>query len=361
MADIATKLQIALSDIHTTTDSSLSALPDHEAILPPANGITLLDTKNEIFLSYLQALALRNLSIVRDARDLMSKSRRGSTKVVQSKNTRDSIVADLVRHRVYLDKGIRPLEDRLKYQMDKVLKAVDDQRQQAAMHGASNGKAKNSLKAADGSDDSGAEDSVAEADGFSFRPNPAALSKPVQDEDSQSRRDKPSSGAYKPPRINATMMPTQARKDKDEPKQKRNATMDEYINDELSSAPLAQPSVGTTIMDRGRRSKTAKDQQEEDERREYEEMNLIRLPKESKKDRGIKRREAEAQLGGEDLRGLGGAADRIGRLTMSASRGQGALEKSRKRKETADGPRGDGHQAGGAFEQRRKKVMRRLR
>jgi U3 small nucleolar ribonucleoprotein protein LCP5 len=127
--------------------------------------------------------------------------------------------------------------------------------------------------------------------------------------------------------------------------------MEEFVANELSAAPLAEPSIGTTILDRGRKVKTSSDRQEEVERQEYEEMNFIRLPKESKKDRAKKAkasgRGGRMEFGGEEWRDLGDGVDRIQRLTKSNDRASGAralLEKSRKRAfDTSDGPKQSGH------------------
>src|SRR5699024_10286070 len=91
---------------------------------------------------------------------------------------------------------------------------------------------------------------------------------------------------------------------------------------------------------------------DEDERREYEETNLVRLPKLSKKDRAKKNKEAgrtaRMQFGGEEWRDLGEGVDRIDRLTKRKGPAGGSvralLDKSRKRGfDTSDGPRGSGH------------------
>jgi len=158
---------------------------------------------------------------------------------------------------------------------------------------------------------------------------------------------------YRPPKIAPTVMPTTERREgRGDRRPMKSATMDEYIAEELSSAPLAMPSVGTTIVSGGRKTKTAGEKAEEDRRRDYEETNFVRLPKESKKDRAkrnqIEGRSSRTQFGGEDWRELGEGVDRISRLT---GRGRGGssggtralLEKSRKRgRDTTDSARGSG-------------------
>lgn len=341
----------ALADSAESSKTALAALPDEDSVLPPSNGITLLDAKNDIFLSYIQTLALRNLEVIRNMHSLLPNSASSPISVTTSSDLHDKLVHDLVRHRVYLDKGIRPLEERLKYQIDKVLKAADDGARQA-LQVKTSGKTRTQPVDIDAPADD-------DPDELAYRPNRAALTRPEQDK-SGHEEDRPKSGAYRPPRISATTMPEQQPRGKREQRVKHNATMDEYINDEMSTLPQAQPSIGSTIVAGGRRSKTAKDREIEDERREYEEMHLMRLPNEFKKELGARRREAQKQFGGEDWQGLGEGADRIANIMKRGKGDRGVLEKSRKRKETADGPRGSGV-AGDAFSTRAKKVMRKLR
>ena len=54
-------------------------------------------------------------------------------------------------------------------------------------------------------------------------------------------------GVYRPPRISATSMPTTETKERKERRPGRSATLDEYVSTELSQAPLAVPSIGSTI------------------------------------------------------------------------------------------------------------------
>ena len=77
------------------------------------------------------------------------------------------------------------------------------------------------------------------------------------------------------------MPTTESRQKRERPG--RSATLDEYVSSELATAPLAQPSIGSNVAAGGRRTKNAKDLEKERERRDYEETNLVRLPKESKK------------------------------------------------------------------------------
>ena len=158
-----------------------------------------------------------------------------------------------------------------------------------------------------------------------------------------------SDGIYRPPRIAAVSMPndplstaTSTSSTTTSRLNKKSHNLDEFIASELSSAPLAEPSIGSTIVSSGRGIKTSQIRREEAERREYEENNFVRLPKLSKKEEAQKKRKERMSgadsFGGEDWRSFAGDLDRI---TARAGRGGGkvgqALERSRKRKEGGDG------------------------
>jgi U3 small nucleolar ribonucleoprotein protein LCP5 len=100
----------------------------------------------------------------------------------------------------------------------------------------------------------------------------------------------------------------------------------------------------------GRKVKTTAEREEEDRRRDFEESNFVRLPKDSKKTKAEKnkaeRRSAKMSFGGEEWRDLGEGVDRINKLTRREGGSKGTkalLDKSRKRgRDTGDSKRGDG-------------------
>ena len=106
------------------------------------------------------------------------------------------------------------------------------------------------------------------------------------------QRDGAPSGVYRPPKRDRQVMDTGLRKEKVDRRPMKSRTMEEFVTSELSTAPMAEPSIGTTIVQGGRRMKTTADREAEAERREYEETNYTRLPKESKKDKAKKARQA---------------------------------------------------------------------
>ncbi|KAB8288101.1 hypothetical protein EYC80_010234 [Monilinia laxa] len=356
---VETSLPALLTTLTQSLTSAIESAPDSSVVNPPVDGISLLDVKNELLLSYLQNLVFIIILKIRNQKEDISGE--------DEEELDNAVVKKLVELRVYLEKGVRPLEGRLKYQIDKVLRASDD----ALLALAPTPKAvKNDDDVPSDEDDSDSQegDSDEDANGvhleaseindLQYRPNPSSLLKPAAATEDDSKHS--SDGVYKPPRITATAMPTTERREKKDRKANKSATLDEFVNTELSAAPIAEASIGSNIIAGGRRSKSEKEKKEDEERREYEERNYTRLPKESKKDRSKKNKAGgrqDAGYGGEEWRGLGEGIDRIERLTKRKSGSGGAmrdvLEKSRKRA-VEDGPRGSGMQVGEGFQKRLK-------
>ncbi|RPA72918.1 hypothetical protein BJ508DRAFT_419224 [Ascobolus immersus RN42] len=194
---------------------------------------------------------------------------------------------------------------------------------------------------------------------LSFRPNPAALITPASVVAAEKAAANNKDGIYRPPRIQPTAMPELDKavgKSKAERIQKSH-TLDEFVSSELSGAPLALPSVGTTINQYGRSHKSAQARKEEQERQEYEENNFVRLPKETKKQKAQKGKRGEAGFGGEDWGSFAGDMDRITKGVERGSKGN-ALEKSRKRtREYSSGGLG----AGEKFERRKENMQKKRR
>jgi U3 small nucleolar ribonucleoprotein protein LCP5 len=342
-------------------DSAISSLPTSTALQPPANSISLLDTKNELLLSYLQNLVFHLLLQIRQHGN--SPLSADSTDLLKSSTLK------LVELRLFLEKGVRPLEGKLKYQLDKVLRAVAD------AEASSKTTAAAKLPTVLTNDDSDMEETPIDAtshngsNDLSHRPNPSSLLLPaslqqnsLKTSSSAGRND----GIYRPPRITPTSLPTTTgpTRSSTRAQPKSSATLDEYINTELSTAPLAEPSIGTTITSSGRGSKSAKERAEETERRVYEESNFVRLPKESKKDRKG-RKPKGAGYGGEDWRGLESGFDRIEKLVGrrsgggGGSSGTGALERSRKRRADESGDTGAGGRIGEQVDKKRRALSKR--
>jgi U3 small nucleolar ribonucleoprotein protein LCP5 len=338
MAVADSSLPSLLSVLTSSLQSAVSSVPDEAAILPPKDGISLLDTKNELLLSYLQHLVFLILVKLRNG-SLSEKSQAnsGGEDGGPDSGLGAEVVKKLVELRVYLEKGVRPLEGRLKYQIDKVLRAAGDAAREDARAAKANGAG--GVNGNAGVEDSDGETSrrdkatpAALPDELSYRPNPAAFTRPTIKPTSSTRLSS-STGVYRPPRITPTTLPTPPQPTSRRPTKSR--ILDEFLTTELSTAPAALPSIGSTIVSGGRRSKSASERAAEAERAAYEEANLVRLPKVSRKERAAQGGRGGAGYGGEEWRGLGEGVDRIERLTRKKDGVGvgGVLEKSRKRKD----------------------------
>nr|OQO15521.1 hypothetical protein B0A51_17448 [Rachicladosporium sp. CCFEE 5018] len=342
-----------LSSLQTSSDAALASLPQTSTLLPPDNGIALLDAKTEIFLSYLQALALRNLTVLRGVKE--------GADAEETRQLSDQLTNKLIEHRVYLERGVRPLEQRIKYEVDRNVRMAEDDDRKEAMKAKQPAAATNGHGSDSESDSDDEDQGTAENDAFAVRPNPAAMIQSSNDSTAPSRTAASSAdGVYRPPRVSATSMPTTESRAAKPARVGRSSTVDEYISSELSLAPTAQPSIGSTITSHGRGTKNSRDMAREAERRDYEETNLVRLPKESKKILKAREEKQRGSYGGEEWRGIGESVDRISGLTGRKGGKEGVLERSRKRP-TEDGPRGDGVQGGGAFEVKKRRVEKRAK
>ncbi len=110
-----TLLLEAFSTITDSLTSAIDGLPSTESFVPPSEGLSLLDTKNELLFSYLQNLVL--LILYKICNHRISPEVSGQ----DAGPSHEDIVKNLVTLRLYLEKGVRPLESRLKYQLDKLL------------------------------------------------------------------------------------------------------------------------------------------------------------------------------------------------------------------------------------------------
>lgn len=338
--------------LRESLESASDVLPTEDSIATPDDGISLLDVKNELLLSYLHNLVFLILLKIRQYP--ASKPRD------EQDGLPDEVVKQLVELRVFLEKGVKPLEGRLKYQIDKVIRAADDaSRNEAQTKEKPTAKAKKRNHTADSEDESmnsasEASESDEEIDELSYRPNPAAFQRPASSaaKESASKSATDTNGIYKPPRIAATVMPSDRERESRDRRPQRSAVLEDFVADELSAAPVAQPSIGSTIVSGGRHTKTDRERREEAERREYEETNFMRLPAESKKEKARKAARDRGGFGNQEWRGIDAGLDRIDRLTQRKGGKISQLARSRKRA-VEDGPRGDGMQVGEHLAKRR--------
>ena len=276
--------------------SAVSSLPDDASLAPPPDGISLLDIKNQLLLSYLHNLVFL---VILKLRSLEPQSDTTSIELTSD----ETVLKALVSLRVYLERGVRPLESRLKYQLDKLLLAANDAESQEALptNGARSQESTESARpepprssASSSHNTSPPPPSTSRIADLSHRPNPSAFIRPIARATSPTSR---STSVYRPPQINPAVPPTSA---KPQRKPRASHTLNEYVREELDELPIAQPSIGTG---NGLRGKAA---EREAERRDYEEGRLVRLPGEGKK--AAKRRRDVGEGFGEDLI-LGGAGE----------------------------------------------------
>lgn len=393
MAAVQT-LPALLATLQFSVESAIPALPVEAGILPPANGISLLDVKTELLLSYLQNLTFLILVKLRNQHGKVQQTQHGHGDADEATATPNDLTASavnkLVELRVYLEKGVRPLEGRLKYQIDKVLAAAHNASRSATSKPASKpsrktknahkehpsralpttssdaSDASNSAPSAPGDDSdssSSSSSSEDEIDELAYRPNPAAFaarpptstskttssskSHPSSTGTATATATGPNTTIYRPPRITPTSLPTtdalEPRTTRTSLKPLRSAAIDDYLLS-TSTAPLSESNIGSTITAGGRSTKTAKERAKEDERRNYEEANFTRLPREAVGKRGKGRRGGDGAgvMGEFSLGGLGEAGERVVRATEK--RGPGGKRKGGafRGRGTVDGARGDG-------------------
>jgi len=93
--------------LETLTQALTSASESTQKLsapIPPQDGISLLDVKNELFLSYLQNLVFLVVLKIRNRKN-------GASDDDEEQDLDNSVVKKLVELQIYLEKGVRPLED----------------------------------------------------------------------------------------------------------------------------------------------------------------------------------------------------------------------------------------------------------
>ena len=280
-----------LTSLTEALTSASASLPSNLSFAPPAEGISLLDTKNELFLSYIQHLVFLILLKIRSR-----SASNESTHSKQDTQTQSSVIKKLVEHRIYLEKGVRPLESRLKYQIDKVLLAAsNDTARQTTQPSAKSSTLRTSVsRSASPIPDPQIPD-------LTHRPNPLAFMRPSQSSQAPSRSTA-MDGVYRPPRITPTTLPTTTSRAKPT-RASKSHTIESFITSEMTDAPVAEASIGSRIRAGGREKGLGeKERRKEEDRKGYEESNLVRLPIEKKK---RKRGGADEELGGGEWEGWG--------------------------------------------------------
>lgn len=290
--ELPSELNALLEAMSSALQSSASTLPT--AVPSAPNGLSLLDLKNNLLLSYIQNLAFLTLSKLDSP-----------TFTLQTPGSQ-SVLWNLIQDRVHLEKGVAPLEAKMGYQIRKLIRAADESSQ------------------------------TPKDENLRFKPNPAALVSATPDP----------SLAYKPPKISSAAPPGS----RTEEGPRRNKVLEEFISSSLNTAPTELPSVGSNVAGIGSRNRYKTSQNDDIQR--YEEENFIRLPTNigKEKRKGRKERGVMDGFGGEDWAGL----DRIGRGGWEFAKRAGKVERGKKR-EYDEGGVGE-IVTGQAFE-RRKKIL----
>ena len=257
--------------------------------LPTSEGMSFLEMKNQVLLQYLTHLVLFVMG------KLAPPLPADSTAATAASQRQSSIVKQLVYLRAVLEK-LRPLDKKLKYQIDKMaklaahinLKAVEaSQRGEDAE--AARAEAEAEAQAAGGDEDTemhgvAASSASASVDPLSFRPNPSALlaataaasrSHAEVGASSGTGLASGSTGLYRPPRISATQLD-----DADKATSKRNKDLARAAARAKGNAYLS--SLRADLSERPEERSIDLDDlrprhQADLEREEYETTNLLRL------------------------------------------------------------------------------------
>lgn len=261
--------------------------------------VSLLSLKNASMLAYVNSLMVLIGEKLNKEDNTAAKGRQSS-----------------IEHRVVLERGVKPLEKKLSYQLDKLTRAYTRmekeylEAEKRALERSESGTAANDSEA----------DSSDEDEEMSYRPNASgvikmAAKKPVgAGEAVDEGEEENDSSVYRPPKISAMLPPQQhhfedkfnSQDHKDKSSRSRMQAMEEYVRDS-SEQPEWEASIGTNIVNHGRGGvKSLKDTERERNLKSYEEDNFTRLHMQTSKveKRKAKQREIMAKvnmIGGEDF------------------------------------------------------------
>ncbi|CDH11445.1 related to U3 small nucleolar ribonucleoprotein protein LCP5 [Zygosaccharomyces bailii ISA1307] len=225
-----------------------------------------------------------------------------------------------IEHRVVLERGVKPLEKKLSYQLDKLARAHERMQKEYA-------EAEKRVVVQETVNEK--EDSDSSDDEMAQRPHTFG---------GKQREVKKDDDVYRPPKINSAL-PMQDRfniqSHKDRSNRLRMQAMDEYLREE-SERPEWESFIGSNILNHGRGGvKSLRDSDKDRRVTEYEEDNFTRLKAISKTDkRNEKRKERMNQInmiGGEDF-SIFGSKRKIEESTSRGSkRSRNAWERAKKK------------------------------
>lgn len=293
-------------------------------------GVSLLDLKNNSMLSYINNLALIILARIQNTKTNNS----SKIEALKSKAVDASIV-----QRVTMERGIKGLEKKLQYQMDKMVRNYNKMDKDSS-EDAINKKVNDEQKAKNeqGDEVEGSEDEDSEEDELNYRPDPTALmASSKQDKHGKKSTKESSEGKtekYKPPKIAAALPPQESnsRASKSTKNTAKLQSMEEYLM-ETGDAPMSEASIGSTIINNGRGGvKTLRDRQKEEEVKRFEESNFTRLSTtKSKKDKQSEKRRQNETFFGEDWGIFNNRRDDVGTSTKR-TKPKSAWERAKKRR-----------------------------
>lgn len=238
--------------------------------------------------------------------------------------TADSGREKSIEHRIVLERGVKPLEKKLSYQLDKLVKAhmrmeneFADAQRRAEMQGGRNEN-----------DDSDSSD-----DEMAQRPRTFGASEREEEEEEKSKP-----AVYQPPKISSTLPfddRFNSKEHKDRSNRVRMQAMDEYLREE-SERPEWESSIGANILKHGRGGvKSLRDAEKDREMERYEEENFTRVKATSKTDkRNEKRRERMNQvnmIGGEDFSIFGNKRKLEDSTSRGSKRSRNVWEKAKRK------------------------------
>lgn len=252
-------------------------------------GVSLLDLKNNSMLSYLNNILLVVLSRI-ELLKTNSTSKINDTKI-------ESVKRSIVQ-RVVMERGIKNLEKKLQYQLEKMIRNYSKMETESSEQSIT--KKIDEEEAAEKEDSEEEEDSE---DELNYRPDTSALMKSIKPTKGQ-KSSGDSNEKYKPPKISAALPPQQFNKDvSTKPRRdiRKLQAMEEYLA-ETGDAPMTEQSIGSNILNNGRGGiETAQERRKQQEITNYEESNFTRLSTTmSKKDKAQKRRQQQDTFFGED-------------------------------------------------------------
>ncbi|KAK9362160.1 hypothetical protein V1504DRAFT_38636 [Lipomyces starkeyi] len=290
--ELVSGLRTVISSIDATSKSIDDLLQSYDvaSLGKSSPGISLLGLKADTIASYVHHLGLRSLfALSQVAGDNIGNENQtqDQEEVCMDPKLLDNAIRELlVTDRVILERGIRPLEKKIEYQIQKMLRSISiapTKKSNATDVGAFDIE-----KSGDSEEMSDSETGAASADGdeeeddlpLSYKPRPNLL---VANTPKESTISSSSTKKYVPPKINPTKIPsTRALAGQVVAKQTyrmhRNQALEEYLEETTSTAPEAAPSVGANVLGHGRGgTRTQRAQAKEDKIRGYEEANFVRL------------------------------------------------------------------------------------